>query len=73
MNGCLRLKGDVSCRRKGGREGERGEGERERKGREGEKGMEERKGITRRKGREEGEERFYNGELLLHVILITGN
>ena len=35
------------------REGERGEGERERKGREGEKGMEERKGITRgeRKGK----------------------
>ena len=55
------------------REGERGEGEREKKGKEGEKGMEERKGITRGKGREEGEERFYNGELLLHVILITGN
>ena len=45
------------------REGERGEGER----------GGERDGGEERNNEGEGEERFYNGELLLHVILITGN
>ena len=58
MNGCLRLKGDVSYRKEGGEREDR-EGRGERGGEVGWKG-------------ERGEEGD-NGQLLLHIILIIGN
>ena len=65
LNGCLRLKGDVSYRKEGGGRG-RGrtgrEGEREGWGKRGGRGKEGRKGTE-----------VYKGKLLLHVILIIGN
>ena len=74
LNGCLRLKGDVSYRKEGGEEG--GQGGKGRGG--GEVGWKgERGGGGGKRGRRGREGRkgtdVYNGKLLLHVILIIGN